>query len=807
MKVSYNWLNELFEQKLPSPEKVGELLTKHCFELEGLEKVALPDNAEDTILAIDVLPNRSPDCFSHRGIAREIALALDLPIVPRELLPIRISAEPAPLVVEETILCSRYVGRIIKGVKVCPSPAWMQNSLLALGQRPINNIVDSANYVMFYLGQPLHAFDLEQLDLGTSGITVRLSRAGERIETLDGMDIELDPETLVIADNKGPIAIAGIKGGSRAAVVAETTSLYLESANFNGASIRRATRRLGIRSDASIRFEHGLSPHLAEEAMNMFTSLIIETSGGEVSVGELGNHFPHRAKRFKIGFGLEELRGFLGAEISSGEVEHILNKLRAYSGFEWQKVQPRERFLEIAPKYEGVEYKSPCRITYDAPNYFDCSSLTAFLASEVGIQIPRISVDQYVFGEPIEKSDLRAGDLVFVNNGEEKFQKIWWETKEYLPKTPVPEGINHVGIFLGEDKIMHATRGVGRVVVESFSGNPAFEKTVGYRRILGDKGERYVVEAPLERLDLRSPRGFYTGGVAQDIIEEIGRLYGYDKIEATPLPDFKERPVQHALVYLKEKFSYCLVQSGFSEVYTYTFTNDIDRVDAVLMQNPISDDKKYLRTSLTPGLRAALQQGVLNKDLVGVPSVMIFEIGEVFSEAGEDVRVGIAMEKVNKKHDVSAEVMKIAERLFECAGVKASVQMPVDGVLEFSLQDIARNYANSDYAALPPETDASVVYKPFSAFPFVTRDIALFVGKREDGEVVEALIRKVAGELLGAVRLFDVFEKAEEDGSSKVSLAYRLVFQSFERTLTGEEISVIMENVYTEIRGRGWTVR
>ena len=247
--------------------------------------VPLSQYLGDTIYDIKVTPNRA-DCLSVIGIAREVAALTNQPThIPdpsyaEEGEPIHnfISVEIA-----DADLCSRYCASLVTGVKIGPSPQWMQQRLIAGGMRPISNVVDITNYVMLEYGQPLHSFDYSQIK--GKKIIVRRARNDEILYTLDGMERNLNPDMLVIADQKEPVALAGVMGGANSEVIDPTTSILLESANFNNISIRRTSIKLNLRSEASSRFERGISPELAPIALRRATQLLLELAGGKAAKG------------------------------------------------------------------------------------------------------------------------------------------------------------------------------------------------------------------------------------------------------------------------------------------------------------------------------------------------------------------------------------------------------------------------------------------------------------------------------------------------------------------------------------------
>jgi phenylalanyl-tRNA synthetase beta chain len=209
MQISRNWLQKFFNDPLPDAAALSDALTFHVFEIDGIEK-----RGDDDVLDVKVTANRGHDCLCHRGIARELSAILRLPMKddPFSLAyDISKKSEALSVSIEDPALCRRYIAGYVRGVKVGPSPEWLRNSLEAIGQRSINNIVDATNFVMFNIGQPLHAFDAKRL--GSLDIGVRAAREGETLAALDGKTYELSPGLLVIAAGGRPAGIAGIKGG------------------------------------------------------------------------------------------------------------------------------------------------------------------------------------------------------------------------------------------------------------------------------------------------------------------------------------------------------------------------------------------------------------------------------------------------------------------------------------------------------------------------------------------------------------------------------------------------------------------
>jgi len=281
---------------------------------------------DDATLELEVYPNR-PDHLSVFGIAREVAA-----ITGGELrAPATGLVEGSDMVhdaakveVLDPDLCPRYVARVIRGVKIGPSPAWLAQRLRAAGMRPINNVVDVTNYVMLELGQPLHAFDYNKV--AGHKIVVRRAKEGEAIKTLDGQTRALDPDMLLICDADRPVAIAGVMGGEESEVTPETTDVLLESASFDPVSIRKTAKRLGMRTEASHRFERGVDPHLAPLAADRAAKLIAELAGGVVLKGaiDVAAELPSPKR---ITLRVSRVNGMLGTDLSPAEIKRILRSL------------------------------------------------------------------------------------------------------------------------------------------------------------------------------------------------------------------------------------------------------------------------------------------------------------------------------------------------------------------------------------------------------------------------------------------------------------------------------------------------
>jgi len=287
---------------------------------------------DDVIFDLDILPNRAHDCLSHIGVARECAAIISSKF---KVQGSRLEEERkrkiedfAKVEIKDKKLCPRYTARVITNIQVKDSPQRMKNRLKPLGVRPINNIVDITNYVMLEYGQPLHTFDADSLTSykSVANIIVRKAKKNETIITLDGKRRKLDQDMLIIADRKRPIAIAGIMGGKNTEVNKKTKTIILESANFEPINIRKTSRKLGLKSGASDRFEKGLDPNLASLALDRAAYLIQKLAGGEIVQGTV-DIYPKKVRSKIINLSLEKTAHLLGVKIGKDKIIRILKSL------------------------------------------------------------------------------------------------------------------------------------------------------------------------------------------------------------------------------------------------------------------------------------------------------------------------------------------------------------------------------------------------------------------------------------------------------------------------------------------------
>jgi len=350
MLIPVEWLKDFVETP-DDPAELADRLT-----LTGNEIEEIRESEDGPVFYLKLTPNRA-DMLAMEGAGREIAALYERPFKPVQ--PGLQASGPAEsgvrVDVEAPDLCPRYVARVIRGVKIGPSPEWMRKRLEAAGVRSINNVVDVTNYVMLELGQPLHAFDLKKLSEGR--IVVRRARPGEPIVAIDGTEVSLQPDMLVIADGERPVAIAGVMGGQESEVSDDTTDILLEAAYFNPTSVRRTAKRTGVSSPSSYRFERGVDPNGVLRASDRAAQLMAELAGGIVS-GTVIDVYPAPIEAKRMPLRPERCRALLGLEISDGEIQAYLERLglvvEQETAQQWHVTAPTYR-PDLAIEEDAIE--------------------------------------------------------------------------------------------------------------------------------------------------------------------------------------------------------------------------------------------------------------------------------------------------------------------------------------------------------------------------------------------------------------------------------------------------------------------
>lgn len=639
MKFSKAWLQDYIVETLPEDGVISETINKKSFEVEEIITTEI-----GTVFDIKVLPNRAHDALGHRGMARELCADFGFTFKEDERIKkseaFLDSSIQSPLIsIENGEKCTRFMGVRLDNVKVEESPKWLKERLESIGQRSINNIVDITNYVQFSLNKPMHAYDTRSIK-GT--LSARVARAGETLVTLDEKSLKLDEAALVIADDEKVLGLAGIKGGKFSGIQSDTTSVILESANFEPTLIRKTSQKYDLRTDASKRFENGIANSLIEEGLYMTANLIKELCA-DAKVSLVTDIYPKVDETFSLSVSLNDVNAILGTKYTNDEVE--------------------ETFKKLLFKY-------------------------------------------------VTENDV------------------------------------------------------------------------------------YTVEIPDERLDIR---------IKEDVAEEVGRIIGYDKLVPV-LPVLNREGLPHKRMFYENKIREILVRNGFSEVMTYTF-GDIGEVELI---KGLADDKEKLRNSLGHGMLNSLSLNIYNAPLLGEKTIKIFEIGNVFSKDKETRHLALAIDDGGKKSNFTDGVdMILAEikRTLELTSLDYTtvstkpyvIEIDFDTMIELLLDPI--NYEAPSFTSLPV-----VSYKPVSAYPFIARDIAMWVPAITTWESINTLCLEVRNTLVTRVDLFDTFPK-EIEGIRKTSFAFRLVFQSYEKTLTDEEVNEMMEAYYKVFKDKGYEIR
>ena len=319
MKISLAWIREFVAVDLPRQDLVDKLT------MIGLVADTVEEKEGDAVLDLETYANR-PDTLGHLGVAREIGTMLGLPLIEKSWPLVELAqatTDIANVQISSETLCPRYCGLVVRDVPVGPSPDWLTQRLEAVGLRPINNIVDVSNYVLFATAQPIHTFDFGKI--GGGRIIVRKAKRGETLVDLDGRTLELDTDMLVIADESRPVALAGVIGGQASGITDATRDVFIESATFDPVSIRKTAKKFGLSTDASYRFERGADVGFAPQAALMAASLLTQM-GGKASRGIIDVYpRPHKPKSLRLR--LRRIADLLGVDIPEAFVEEVLGRL------------------------------------------------------------------------------------------------------------------------------------------------------------------------------------------------------------------------------------------------------------------------------------------------------------------------------------------------------------------------------------------------------------------------------------------------------------------------------------------------
>ena len=692
----------------------------------------------DTVLSIDVGTNR-PDCLSLVGVAREItALAGGETRVPSGAV-----AESGPPVdtlanvrVDAPDDCPRFVGRVIAGVRIGPSPDWLKRRIEAAGIRSISNVVDVTNYVMLEMGQPLHAYDLDQL--AGHGIVVRRARDQEEFTTLDGAERTLDAEVLMIADHERGIGVGGVMGGLNTEITGDTRRVFLEGACFDAVRVRRGSKALQLQTDASRRFERGMDPELQGEAVGRAAGLIAEVAGGAVAEGMIDVRTPARPAP-EIRLRTDRVNGLLGTGLDRDEIAAILRRLR-----------------------------------------FDV--------------------------RPVPTGSTERGEQTESTGREEQTEQTgpagWEEQTEQTGP-------------IGPARPTRRTAGNDLEV-----GVPSFRRDV-HREV--------------------------------DLIEEVARLYGYDRIEpvaSAPArdesPGAREREEDlRARQDERRRLRDTMTGFGFTEVVTHSLLHpDLNLLidpsrPGVLVDNPLSPELSAMRTSLAASVLNVVRWNANRK----VRDIRIFEAGRVYwpKDGGlPDEPEFLCVAVTGRRHGPHwdgppgafdfFDLKGLAEGLLGRLGLDRVETVPYDKVdplfdADRSGELLAEGVRAGRFGAVSQRVldryeirepvwmgviDCGVVFGRASGqrvyhtspkYPAVERDLAIVVPEEVSHRDILEEIRACSGDLLEAVELFDVY-RGEQIAAHCKSMAYAMRYRSDDRTLTDAEVTRLQDKLLRRLAGR-----
>ncbi len=438
MKISYQWLGDFVDLDVDA-SALAEILTKVGLAVEEIEELE-----NDSVLDVEVTTNR-PDCLSHLGIAREIAAQLGLQLKSPDFSPPQDEADPstplsAGVSIEDRELCPRYAARVLSGYTLGESPDWIKARLEAVGQRPINNIVDITNYVLLEVGHPLHAFDYDKLE--ERRIVVRTAKSSERLTTLDGFERQLDSSMLVIGDARRPVAMAGIMGGEESEISRETRTILLESAYFNPISVRQTAKKLGLRTEASFRFERGADPQIPVKALNRTCRLIQEIAGG-VMAGPVIDEYPDPAAPNSAQLRSQRLERVLGVQIDPEFVTDTLSRR------EFEASTTEERIWQVQVPSFRVDVGNEDDLVEEVARHYGYDRIESTYPAPLGVGkfLPTDSHDRLLTGVLEGLGFWEAFNYVFTHPSKES---AFWNPSPSMAaiSNPLTEEDTHLRVSL-----------------------------------------------------------------------------------------------------------------------------------------------------------------------------------------------------------------------------------------------------------------------------------------------------------------------------------------------------------------------
>ena len=723
MRIDPKWLREFVEIKAADRQLADDLT------LAGVAVESVKEIDGQLLFEMEIGTNR-PDAMCHYGVARECSAIYDIdlkPITPK-LPKAKPTAKPFPIEIEDSEGCKRYTARVVRNVKIGPSPAAILERLKIDDHGGVSNAVDASNYTLMEMGHPTHAFDLDKLEGGK--IVVRRARPGEVIRTLDDVERKLDQEDLVIADAVRPVALAGVMGGLDTAISAVTKNILIESAWFDPVSIRKTARRHGMHTDASHIFERGADWGATPLACDRVAELILQTASGELE-GEAVDAVAGHVLRHGVWLRRNEVLRHLGQEIPDKTIERILRRL----GFK-----------------------------------------TEFVKGEMPEELRNIGA-----GEPREK------------------------------RAPMIQSV------------VQATGLAPAKVTELIAASKGW-------------GPGWMVALPTWRLDIEREI---------DLIEEIARIYGYNKFE-NRLPSFSGGVVELPNAAKEARVRSELLALGYNEAISPTFISPADAnafssTAPVMLANPLSEEQSAMRTSLLPGMLAMLAWN-LNR---GASDVRLFETGHVFELSGEKSEEHRLLSMGATGNAVEPSV-HTAARTYSFFDLKGDIETMLSA---FELRNVyfdalTPNYFHpgrsaravvdgvtiAQFGQLHPDIAAARKirqeifvaevyldrlyalglhtprYQALSKFPAVDRDFSFLFPERVSFEQILNAVRGINITALHSFRPVEIFRGGTVP-AGQYSVLLRAEFQSPERTLRDDEVAQWAAQIIDALERLGGTQR
>jgi phenylalanyl-tRNA synthetase beta chain len=729
MRISPQWLREFVDIKVDDQRLADEIT------LAGVAVESVKQIDGQTLFEMEIGTNR-PDAMCHYGVARECSAIYDTdlkPIAPK-LLKAKAAAHPFPIEIQDKEGCKRYTARVIRNVKIGPSPQKILERLKIDDHGGVSNAVDASNYALMEMGHPTHAFDLDKLEGGK--IIVRRARSGETLKTLDGVDRKLEPEDLVIADGSKPVALAGIMGGFDTAISASTKNVLIESAWFDPATVRKTARRLGMHTDASHIFERGADWGATPLACDRVAELILSSAGGELEgepVDAIAGHVP----RYSLILRRPEILRILGQDIPEAEITRILTRL----GFALKMVKGEEIMKRLA---EGMP----------------------------------------------------QGSMAVV-----------------LPQPGFNPGGANKGDY--EEKIRKYTADL----LKQLGGQTC-----------------WIVDLPTWRLDIEREI---------DLIEEIARIYGYNKFPNT-LPSFSGGVVELPGAAREMRLRNELLALGYDEAVSSTFISPADaqafsNSQIVMLANPLSAEQSAMRSSLVPGMLGMVAWN-LNR---GTSDVRLFESGHVFEmikEKSHERKMLCIGATGNAQHqgvhtkacpysffDLKGDIetllagfdlpglqLQAASAPYYHPGRSATWQAGGQVIAEFGQihPDVAASrklkqeiYLAEIFLDRLLHFDLRVPrYEPLSKFPAVGRDFSFVFGDSVTFSQISFAVHALNIAELQSFVPVEIFRGGAVPAGS-YSILLRAEFQSPDRTLRDDEVAQWSAEIVKALEARGGSLR